>query len=98
MKAITSVSKADLITMSGRRSTELSAPGSRVFSCLSVEDISTLMVTQSSADNVLCLAVHDADLKRAKAKLEKTFELEMLHDHSTSMEVMPHVAIVVAGG
>jgi aspartokinase len=56
------------------------------------------MVTQSSAENVLCLAVHDAELKRTKAKLEKAFELEIIHDRSTSIEVMPHVAIVVAVG
>jgi aspartokinase/homoserine dehydrogenase 1 len=56
------------------------------------------MVTQSSAENVLCLAVHDAELKRAKAKLEKAFELEIIHDRSATVEVMPHVAIVVAIG
>ena len=56
------------------------------------------MVTQSSADNVLCFAVHDADVSRVKAQLEKTFELEMLHDDRVSIEVMPHVAIVVAIG
>jgi aspartokinase/homoserine dehydrogenase 1 len=56
------------------------------------------MVTQSSAENVLCLAVHEAESKRAKAKLEKAFELEIIHDRSAAVEVMPHVAIVVAIG
>lgn len=56
------------------------------------------MVTQSSADNVLCFAVHEADLARVKGHLERTFELEMLHDDRVSIEVMPHVAIVVAIG
>ena len=70
----------------------------RAFGSLSVEDTRTLMVTQSSADNVLCFAVHDADLRRVKARLEKTFELEMLHDDRVSIEVMPHVAIVVMVG
>jgi aspartokinase/homoserine dehydrogenase 1 len=70
----------------------------RTFNSLSAEDIPTLMVTQSSADNVLCLAVHDADLRRVKALLEKTFELELLHDYMASIEVLSHVAIVVAIG
>jgi aspartokinase len=47
---------------------------------------------------VLCLAVHDADLKRTKAKLEKAFELEIILDHSAAVAIMPHVAIVVAIG
>ena len=98
MKAITSVSKADLITISGKESLSFPQLAAKVFGSLSLDEIPTLMVTQSSADNVLCFAVHDADLPRCKAQLEKTFELEMLHDDRVSIEVMPHVAIVVAIG
>ncbi len=98
VKAITSVSKADLITITGKESLSFPRLAAKVFSSLSLDDISTLMVTQSSADNVLCFAVHDADLRQVKAQLEKTFELEMLHDDRVSIEVMPHVAIVVAIG
>jgi len=98
VKAITSVSKANLITVSGKDKLTFTALASKVFECLSLEDISTLMVTQSSADNVLCFAVHDADLPRTKAKLEKAFELELLHDYVGAIEVMPGVAIVVAVG
>jgi aspartate kinase len=98
VKAITSVSKADLITISGKESLSFPRLAAKVFGSLSLDDIPTLMVTQSSADNVLCFAVHDADLRRVKAQLEETFELEMLHDDRVSIEVMPHVAIVVAIG
>jgi bifunctional aspartokinase / homoserine dehydrogenase 1 len=98
IKAITSVSKADLITISGKESLSFPQLAVRAFGSLSVDDIATLMVTQSSADNILCFAVHDADVRRVKAQLEKTFELEMLHDDRVSIEVMPHVAIVVMVG
>jgi aspartate kinase len=98
IKAITSVSKADLITVTGSDALSFPRLASRVFSSLSLEEIPTLMVTQSSADNVLCFAVHDAHLKRVRAKLEKAFELELLHDYVAALEVMPHVAIVVAIG
>ena len=98
VKAITSVSKADLITISGKDALSFAQLAAKVFASLSQEEIATLMVTQSSADNVLCFAVHNADLKRVKTKLEKVFELEMLHDYMAALEVMPHVAIVVAIG
>jgi bifunctional aspartokinase / homoserine dehydrogenase 1 len=98
VKAITSVSKADIITVSGKDTLSFPRLAAKAFSSFSVEDIPTLMVTQSSADNVLCFAVHDADLRRVKAHLEKTFELELLHDRMAAIEVMPHVAIVVAIG
>jgi len=98
VKAITFVSKADIVTVTGKESLSFPQLAAKAFSSLSLDDISTLMVTQSSADNVLCFAVHDADLHGVKAQLEKTFELEMLHDDRVSIEVMPHVAIVVAIG
>ncbi|HEV2493606.1 MAG TPA: aspartate kinase [Terriglobia bacterium] len=98
VKAITSVSKADLITISGKDTMSFAQLASKVFGALSLEGITTLMVTQSSADNVLCFAVHNADLKRVKTKLEKVFELEILHDYMAALEVMPHVAMVVAIG
>jgi aspartate kinase len=98
VKAITSVSKAELITVSGSDALSFPRLAAKVFGSLAMEDIPTLMVTQSSADNVLCFAVHAADLQRVKAKLEKDFELEMLHDYMAAIEVMPNVAIVVAIG
>ncbi len=98
VKAITSVSKSQLITLSAKGSLTFAGLAAKAFSALSMEEVDTLMVTQSSADNVLCFAVRDADLKRVKTILEKAFELEMLHDQRVSIEVMPHVAIVVAIG
>ena len=98
VKAITSVSKANLITVSGKETLSFTHLAAKVFTALGLEDVPTLMVTQSSAENVLSLALHDGDVKRSKAKLEKAFELEMLHDHMAAIEVMPHVAIVVAIG
>jgi len=98
VKAITSVSNADLVTMSGKNTLSFPRLATRVFNGLHLEDVSTLMVTQSSADNVLCFAIHDADLPRVRARLEKTFELEMLHEYVGALEVMPKIAIVVAIG
>jgi len=98
VKAITHVSKAHIITLTGKESLSFPQLAAKAFGSLSLGDIPTLMVTQSSADNILCFAVHDADLRRVKAQLEKTFELEMLHDDRVAIEIMPHVAIVVMIG
>lgn len=98
VKAITSVSKAHLVTVSGKDTLSFPRLASKVFGSLSLEDIPTLMVTQSSAENVVSFAVHDADLRRVKMHLEKSFELELLHDNLASIEVMSQVAIVVAIG
>lgn len=98
VKAITSVSDADLMTISGRESLSFPRLATRVFNGLHLEDVTTLMVTQSSADNVLCFAIKHADLAKVKERLSKTFELELLHEYVGPLEVMPKIAIVVAVG
>ncbi len=98
VKALTCLSDADLVTMSGKDTLSFPRLATRVFNGLHLEGVSTLMVTQSSADNVLCFAIREADLPRVKARLEKTFELEILHEYVGPLEVMRKVAIVVAVG
>jgi bifunctional aspartokinase / homoserine dehydrogenase 1 len=98
VKALTTVGQADLITVSGRDRLGFSELAARVFESLGREDIPTLIVTQSSADNVLCFAVHDGDLLRVRSALEKAFELEILHDYIAPPEVIPQVSIVVLVG
>jgi bifunctional aspartokinase / homoserine dehydrogenase 1 len=98
VKAITSVSDADLLTISGRESLSFPRLATRVFNGLHLEDVTTLMVTQSSADNVLCFAIKHGDLVKVKTRLGKTFELELLHQYVGPLEVMPKIAIVVAVG
>jgi aspartate kinase len=98
IKAITSVSKAAMMTITAKEALSFPQLAARAFNALGTEDISTLMVIQSSADNVLFFALHEADMRRVKARLEKSFELEMLHDDRVSIEVVPHVAVVVMVG
>jgi aspartokinase/homoserine dehydrogenase 1 len=98
VKAITAVSNADLVTISGKDTLAFPRLATRVFNGLHLEDVTTLMVTQSSADNVLCFAIHDGDLPQVRARLEKTFELEMLHEYVGTLEVIPKIAIIVAVG
>jgi aspartate kinase len=98
VKAITSIADADLITMSGKDTLSFPRLATRVFNAIHLEDVTTLMVTQSSADNVLSFALRDADLPRVRARLEKTFELEILHEYVGILEVLPKIAIVVAIG
>ena len=70
---------------------------------ISREDIPTLMVTQSSADNVLCFAVHDADLLLVRDALEKAFELGFGRDRAakdddlTSLRKQPRFRKLLLG-
>jgi aspartokinase/homoserine dehydrogenase 1 len=96
--AITAVSNACLFSVVGDDSMSFAVLAAKIFGALAPEEIPTLMVTQSSAENVLCFAVHGADEARVRARLEKAFEIEMRHDYVAAIEVMPQVGILVAVG
>jgi aspartate kinase len=98
VRAITAVSNASLFSVVGDDSLNFGHLAAKVFGALAPEEIPTLMVTQSSAENVLCFAVHAADEPRVLLRLQKAFALEMRHDYVAAIEVMPKVGIVVAVG
>jgi aspartate kinase len=96
--AITAVSNASLFSIVGDDSMSFAILAAKIFGALAPEEIPTLMATQSSAENVLCFAVHAADEPRVRARLEKAFAIEMRHDYVAAIDVMPKVGIVVAVG
>lgn len=98
VKALTSVGRACLVTVSGNDERGFAHLAAKIFSSLSIDDVPTLMVTQSSAENVICFAIHEADAARVRGRLENAFELEMRHDYMPGIEVMPNVGMVVAVG
>jgi aspartate kinase len=98
VRAITAVNQACLFTVNGNDEFSFPRLAAEVFATLGRAEIPTLMVTQSSAENVICFAVHDADRARTRAELERAFERELRHDSVEGFEVMPQVGIVVAVG
>ncbi len=98
MKAVTCVTDAVLVTMSGKDTMSFPRLATRVFNGLHLESVTALMATQSSADNVLCFAIHAIDWPRLKTRLEKMFELELLHEYVGPLEFRSKIAIVVAVG
>ena len=96
--AITAVSNASLFSVVGDDSLSFALLAAKIFGALAPEEIPTLMATQSSAENVLCFAVHGADEPRVRARLEKAFAIEMRHEYVAAIDVMPNVGIVVAVG
>ncbi|HXU19992.1 MAG TPA: aspartate kinase [Verrucomicrobiae bacterium] len=98
VRAITAVSNASLFSVVGNDSLSFGHLAAKIFGALAPEEIPTLMATQSSAENVLCFAIHAAEEPRVRARLEKAFTLEMRHDYVAAIDIMPKVGIVVAVG
>jgi aspartate kinase len=93
VRAIASTTEATLFTVTGGRSLPFTRLASLVFGWLDADRVSTLVVTQSSAENVLSFAVNRVDAPRVRRRLER--------EHGPSLagiDELADVGVVVAVG
>jgi aspartokinase/homoserine dehydrogenase 1 len=99
-KAITAIRGLGLVTVEGRGMQGVPGVAAKVFSAVAREEISVLMISQSSSEQNICFIVDAASVPRAIAALENTFESERLRrniDRIWSQDRVAIIAIVGAG-
>ncbi len=100
VKAISAIRGLSLITVEGRGMQGIPGVAAKVFSAVAREEISVLMISQSSSEQNICFIIEAAAADRARAALDKEFELERLRqniDRIWAQERVVIVAIVGAG-
>lgn len=98
VRAITAIRKLSLITVEGRGMLGIPGIASRVFSTIAREQISVLMISQSSSEQNICLLVEAAAAERALAALQNEFELERLRQNIEDIWAQNNVVIVAIVG
>jgi len=98
VRAIAHTSDARLFTVGGADGVSFTKVATSVLRALDEERVPTLMVTQSSADNVFCFAVDGQHGLRMGAHLERLRDLESSASGLGSIDETPRVGIVVVVG
>jgi len=79
VKAISNLDNLTMVNVSGPGMKGMVGMASRVFATMSRENISLVMISQSSSEYCISFCVYSADEAQAKASLEEEFELELLN-------------------
>jgi bifunctional aspartokinase / homoserine dehydrogenase 1 len=79
VKAISNLDDLTMINVSGPGMKGMVGMASRVFATMSRENISLVMISQSSSEYCISFCVYSCDAQRAKASLADEFELELLN-------------------
>jgi len=79
VKAISNLDDLTMVNVSGPGMKGMVGMASRVFATMSRENISLVMISQSSSEYCISFCVYSADEAQAKASLEEEFELELLN-------------------
>ncbi|HET7700433.1 MAG TPA: aspartate kinase [Candidatus Limnocylindria bacterium] len=98
VKATTSLGGLGLITVQGAGMSGVPGFAARVFDTTAAEQISVLMISQSSSENSICLVVPAEASDRLRQALERMFSAELRRHDVERVEVDAPVAIVAAVG
>lgn len=98
VRAIASTGEAALFTVSGDRAMPFTRLAALVFGWLDADRVPTLVVTQSSAENVLSFAVNSADGARVRRRLDRERGHVGGGSSLAGVEELAEVGVVVAVG
>ena len=98
VKAITAVQKQALISVEGNGMAGIPGVAARLFSALGEVDISVTMISQSSSEASITLAVEERDAEEAERSIKRAFRGALTRGEIEDVSVRRQVALVAAVG
>jgi aspartokinase/homoserine dehydrogenase 1 len=71
---ISNLSKVALLTLEGSGMIGIPGVSAKLFQCLSQEKINVILITQSSSEHSITVAINESDVEKAEKALNYAFE------------------------
>ena len=94
VKAISNLDDLTMVNVSGPGMKGMVGMASRVFATMSRENISLVLISQSSSEYCISFCIYSADAVRAKQSLQDEFELELLNGLLEPLSLTNKLSIV----
>jgi aspartokinase/homoserine dehydrogenase 1 len=94
VKAISNLDDLTMVNVSGPGMKGMVGMASRVFATMSRENISMVLISQSSSEYCISFCIYSADAMRAKQSLQEEFELELLNSLLEPLSLTDKLSIV----
>ncbi|NMP32147.1 bifunctional aspartate kinase/homoserine dehydrogenase I [Thalassotalea sp. M1531] len=94
VKAISNLDDLTMVNVSGPGMKGMVGMASRVFAAMSRENISMVMISQSSSEYCISFCIHSADARLAEHSLKTEFELELLNGLLEPIDLQSNLSIV----
>jgi len=98
IKAVTNLDNVAMVTVSGPEMTGMVGMASRVFSTISLAEISVLMISQSSSEYSISFCVPGDEADAALECLNNAFKLELQNELLEPIHIRPNLAIITLVG
>ena len=70
----------------------------RLFEALANENINVILITQSSSEHSICVAINTADAEKAKLAVDRAFEIEIAQQRVEPLKVETDLSIIALVG
>lgn len=94
VKAISNLDYLTMINVSGPGMKGMVGMASRIFATMSRENISIVLISQSSSEYCVSFCIHSVDADRARLSLQQEFELELINQLLEPIELKDNLSIV----
>ena len=94
VKAISNLDDLTMVNVSGPGMKGMVGMASRVFATMSRENISLVLISQSSSEYCISFCIYSRDAERAKQSLQEEFELELLNGLLEPVALQNNLSIV----
>jgi len=94
VKAISNLDDLTMVNVSGPGMKGMVGMASRVFATMSRENVSLVMISQSSSEYCISFCIYSVDAKQAKESLEEEFELELLNGLLEPIKLKTELSII----
>ncbi|MFT6193200.1 MAG: aspartokinase/homoserine dehydrogenase 1 [Cognaticolwellia sp.] len=94
VKAISNLDDLTMVNVSGPGMKGMVGMASRVFATMSRENVSLILISQSSSEYCISFCIYSSDATKAERSLQEEFELELLNGLLEPLSLTPEMSIV----
>ena len=98
VSGISSIAKIAMLLLEGSGMVGIPGFSKRLFDALSKEKINVILITQSSSEHSICVAIDEVNAAKAKAAVDLEFEYEIASKKLDALNVENQLAIVALVG
>lgn len=95
---ISSINAVAVLSLEGSGMIGIPGFSKRLFESLANEKINVILITQSSSEHSICVAINTSDAAKAKQVVDKTFEVEILQQHLEPLKIETEQSVIALVG
>ncbi len=95
---ISSINHIALLTLEGSGMIGIPGFSKRLFEALAAVQVNVILITQSSSEHSICVAVNTIDADKAKVAVDTAFEIELLNKKVDPLKVETELSIIALVG